>query len=430
MFGKANLDNSVLRRIDLSHGLSFLQEDIHQSYPSDSSTRHSCSHLYAFEHIYTPTHSRMHLKTLVLSGLVAAAAAKSAVLDLIPKNFDKVVHESGKGTLVEFFAPWCGHCKNLAPVYEELGLAFEHASDKVQIAKVDADAEKSLGKKYGVQGFPTLKWFDGKSAEPEEYQGGRDLESLSNFITEKTGVKPRKKWTPPSAVRMLNDQTFNEAVGKDQHVLVAFTAPWCGHCKNLAPAWESLATSFAPETEVLIAKVDCHSDGSKAACAQEGVTGFPTIKFFPKGSTESVLYNGGRAEKDLAKYINKQAGTHRLAGGALDDAAGTVEALDSIAARYVTEGVSKLGELAAEAKKTAESLTEEVQAKSAAYYLRVFEKLEKSAEYVEKESARLAGMLKKGGLADAKRDELQTKLNILGRFKKAEEEEKDVKDEL
>ena len=104
------------------------------------------------------------IKSFVLAGLAAAVAAKSAVLDLIPDNFDKVVLKSGKPTLVEFFAPWCGHCKKLAPVYEELGEAFAK-SDAVQIAKVDADAEKSLGKRFGVQGFPTLKWFDGKSDE-------------------------------------------------------------------------------------------------------------------------------------------------------------------------------------------------------------------------------------------------------------------------
>lgn len=210
--------------------------------------------------------------------------------------------------------------------------------------------------------------------------------------------------------------------------------PLVPDCKNLAPTWEALALSFAPESDVLIAKVDCDSEGSKAACAQEGVTGFPTIKFFPKGSTESTIYNGGRAEKDLAKYINKKAGTHRVEGGGLDDTAGTVEALDVIAARFVSEGTAKLADLVAEAKKQAGSLAEEAQAKSAAYYLRVLEKLGKSAEYVEKESARLAGMLKKGGLADTKRDELQTKLNILGRFKKDEKEaeaaDPNVKDEL
>ncbi|CRK28765.1 hypothetical protein BN1723_018361, partial [Verticillium longisporum] len=97
------------------------------------------------------------LKSFVLGALAATAAAKSAVIDLIPSNFDKVVLKSGKPTLVEFFAPWCGHCKTLAPVYEELALAFENSKDKVQIAKVDADAQKELGKRFGIQGFPTLK---------------------------------------------------------------------------------------------------------------------------------------------------------------------------------------------------------------------------------------------------------------------------------
>jgi protein disulfide-isomerase A6 len=168
------------------------------------------------------------VKSFVLAGLAATVAAKSAVLDLIPKNFDSVVLKSGKPTLVEFFAPWCGHCKNLAPVYEELASAFEFAKDKVQIAKVDADAEKDLGKRFEVQGFPTLKWFDGKSAKPAEYNGGRDFDALASFITEKTGIQPRKKAAKVSDVVMLTDSTFKTTIGSDKDVLVAFTAPWCG----------------------------------------------------------------------------------------------------------------------------------------------------------------------------------------------------------
>lgn len=163
-----------------------------------------------------------------LSGVVSAGS-NSAVLDLIPDNFDKVVLQSGKPGLVEFFAPWCGHCKQLAPVYEELGQAFAHASDKVHISKVDADAQRPLGKRFGVQGFPTLKWFDGKSDKPEEYKGGRDLESLTSFVTEKTGIKPKGlKKNAPSHVRMLTDTTFSKTIGGNKDVLVAFTAPWCG----------------------------------------------------------------------------------------------------------------------------------------------------------------------------------------------------------
>jgi protein disulfide-isomerase A6 len=161
--------------------------------------------------------------------LTTSSTTGSQVLDLIPTNFDKIVFQSSKPALVEFFAPWCGHCKNLAPVYEDLAAAFGHASDKVSIAKVDADEHKSLGKKYGVQGFPTLKWFDGKKgSQPEDYSGGRDLESLSKFITEKTGVKAKTKRASPSHVEMLTDTSFKSEVGKDKDVLVAFTAPWCG----------------------------------------------------------------------------------------------------------------------------------------------------------------------------------------------------------
>ena len=163
----------------------------------------------------------------VLAVLPALTSA-SAVIDLIPSNFDKIVLKSGKPALVEFFAPWCGHCKNLAPVYEELATTFQHASEKVTIAKVDADAEKDLGRKFGVQGFPTLKWFDGKSDKPVEYDGGRDLESLQKWITDKTGIRPKVKAKLPSQVVMLDDKSFKEKVGKEQDVLVAFTAPWCG----------------------------------------------------------------------------------------------------------------------------------------------------------------------------------------------------------
>lgn len=168
------------------------------------------------------------VKSFVLAGFAALVSAKSAVVDLIPANFDDVVLKSGTPSLVEFFAPWCGHCKALAPVYEELAASFESSSNKVAIAKADCDAHRELGTRFGVQGFPTLKFFDGKSKTPVDYNGGRDLESLTQFITEKTGLKPKKRMEKPSAVHMLNDASFKTEIGGDKHVLVAFTAPWCG----------------------------------------------------------------------------------------------------------------------------------------------------------------------------------------------------------
>ncbi|KAI1661182.1 disulfide isomerase [Daldinia decipiens] len=371
------------------------------------------------------------VKSFVLAGLAAAVAAKSAVLDLIPSNFDKVVLKSGKPTLVEFFAPWCGHCKNLAPVYEELAQVFATSKD-VQIAKVDADAERSLGQKYGVQGFPTLKWFDGKSDKPTDYEGGRDLESLTKFITDKTGVKAKKKLEMPSQVNMLTDTTFKEIIGSDKNVLVAFTAPWCGHCKALAPTWETLAEDFINEPNVVIAKVDAEADNSKATASEQGVSSYPTIKFFPKGSTEGEPYSGGRSEKDLVSFLNEKTGTHRVPGGGLDATGGTIDALNHIALKYAA-GSDKLADLAAEVKKAAASLAEDAQYKYAQYYIRVFDKLSQNEGYVAKESARLDGIIKKGGLAPSKLDELQSKANILKQFIKKVEEtvtDDDEKEEL
>ena len=168
----------------------------------------------------------VQMRSFLFSAFALLVSADK-VLDLTPSSFDSTIF-SGTPSLVEYFAPWCGHCKKLASVYEELAESFASSSSKVIIGKVDGDAHKDLSKEYGISGFPTIKYFDGNSKEPEDYKGGRDLDSLQAFITEKTGVKPKKAAKPPSQVEMLTDGSFKGAVGGDKDVFVAFTAPWCG----------------------------------------------------------------------------------------------------------------------------------------------------------------------------------------------------------
>ncbi|RMY99221.1 hypothetical protein D0860_08345 [Hortaea werneckii] len=363
---------------------------------------------------------------LTASLAVFGSSVAAAVVDLTPSNFDEIVHKSGKPALVEFFAPWCGHCKNLAPVYEELGQQYEFAKDKVTIAKVDADEHKSLGRDYGVQGFPTLKWFDGKSKEPQDYRSGRDIDSLAGFITDKTGIKPKVKKGIPSPVEMLNDKSFKEQIGGEKDALVAFTAPWCGHCKSLAPTWEKLAADFAAETGVLIAKVDCEAENAKAVAKAAGIKSYPTINYYPAGSVDAVPYTGGRTEDALVQFVNSKAGTHRVAGGGLDKLAGTIPSLDALIANL------KTGEASASAYAELESAAKAVQDKSGEYYGKVAAKLQENGEYAAKELARLQGLMgqamNKGGLKQEKMDDLIVRSNILSRFLGAGKEE--GKDEL
>lgn len=200
----------------------------------------------------------------------------------------------------------------------------------------------------------------------------------------------------------------------------------CTDCKKLAPTWEQLASDFENESNVLVAKVDAEAENSKALAKAQGVSSYPTIKFFPAGSKEPEAYNGGRSEKDLVSFLNEKAGTHRAEGGGLDKTAGLVDALNVVVDKF-TSGQSALADAAAEIAKEATSLKEGAQAKYAEYYVKVFDKLSKNDDYASKELARLDGILKKGGLAPAKLDEFTTKSNILRRFV---EKVKDIKDEL
>ena len=203
-------------------------------------------------------------------------------------------------------------------------------------------------------------------------------------------------------------------------------------CKNLAPTWELVANDFANEEDVVIAKVDVESGNSKSTAKAQGVTGYPTILWFPAGSKEGTKYQGGRTEEKFLEFVNTNAGTHRVPGGELDKTAGTIEALDTVVAKLTG---SNIADISAEASKQAESLKDSAQYKYAEYYVKVFDKLSSSDGYAAKELARLDGILTKGGLAPSKRDELQVKTNVLRKFildaaEKDQEKVEEVKDEL
>lgn len=99
---------------------------------------------------------------------------------VVAKNYEELVIKNDKDVLLEFYAPWCGHCKALAPKYEELAGLYKNFADKVTIAKVDATANDVPDE---IGGFPTIKLFKaGEKDEPIEYSGSRTVEDIANFI--------------------------------------------------------------------------------------------------------------------------------------------------------------------------------------------------------------------------------------------------------
>jgi len=109
------------------------------------------------------------------------------VKTLVANNFNEIVNDKAKNVFVEFYAPWCGHCKKLAPIFEELGTAFKSA-DNIVIAKIDATAN-DVNPKFGIKGFPTLKLFTAADKDhPVEYNGDRSLSDMTSFIQQNTGA--------------------------------------------------------------------------------------------------------------------------------------------------------------------------------------------------------------------------------------------------
>merc|ERR1712183_212328 len=108
-------------------------------------------------------------------------AYSSDVLDLSDSDFKSKTADEDI-MLVEFFAPWCGHCKRLAPEYETAATALKSSDPPVKLAKVDCtEAGKETCSKYGVSGYPTLKMFRGGEVSTD-YDGPRDSSGIVSYM--------------------------------------------------------------------------------------------------------------------------------------------------------------------------------------------------------------------------------------------------------
>ena len=250
---------------------------------------------------------------------------------LVGKNFNEIVNEEGKDVLVKFYAPWCGHCKAMAPAYNKLGDVFADV-EHITIGKFDATNNDVNYDGVDVQGFPTLYLFksspglNGKK-EVIAFDGKRTLKGMADFLSKHANkyeiseegldiidnhVEASEPEEPAEGdgdevvdetnVVVLNSETFKSTIEDNEFVLVEFYAPWCGHCKALKPEYAAAADKLKDSNpNVVVAKLDATKH--EAISNKHGVQGFPTIKFFKNGTATD--FSGGRHMESIVSYVQR-----------------------------------------------------------------------------------------------------------------------------
>ena len=188
--------------------------------------------------------------------------------------------------------------------------------------------QQRLGEFIGVEEsqLPTIRILDPANNMKKFTFGGRieslTLEQLSEFIRDfKAGsLQPFLKSQDIPAdnsepVKVLVGKNFDSMViNNDNDVFVEFYAPWCGHCKKLAPEWDQLASDLKDVAGLTIAKMDATANEVDGV----DIRGYPTLKFYHRGSKNSpVDYDGDRNADGFKNWLKENSAAYKayLAGG-------------------------------------------------------------------------------------------------------------------
>ncbi len=220
------------------------------------------------------------LAVLLISAFAAEYPTEDGVVVLSDSNFDEALKEF-EFALVEFYAPWCGHCKKLTPEYAAAAQELARTNPEIKLVKIDATIEKQLASRFEIKGFPTLKLF-AKGAAPILYEGQRTKNDIVSWLKKKAG---------PTSVELKSVDSAEQIISNNEVAVVYFGDADSEGYKNY------LTTALALDD---VAFAHTHDDGVRQKYEVQG----ETIILFKKFDEGKNVFTGPFQFQEIKDFLN------------------------------------------------------------------------------------------------------------------------------
>jgi len=219
-------------------------------------------------------------------------------IEITRENFEQEVLKSDVPVLIDLWAPWCGPCRRMGPIIEELSKDLE---GKVAVAKLNTDENEGISVRFRISAIPTLLIFKDK-VMLEPLVGLRPKEDILDFLAKNgmiEGAAPKEE-EKHYAVK-VTDGDFGDFIRSKPFALVDCWAPWCKPCLRMGPVIEELAK--ISQDDIAVGKLNV--DENPGVSLNFNIQSIPALLIFKNGKQTATLvgYSPERTAEVLRNAI-------------------------------------------------------------------------------------------------------------------------------